>query len=158
MLYDSRHYHFIDDKYILIYDFIGDSRIKQLAINTAQNLKCKLVSLNDFRTYHYVDYNINNAGPCEFLNLIEHACLVITNSFHATAFSVIFNKEFIHLAFQLKIVRHEWKNFCHLLNLMERYNSTQIADNKISYHEVNRTINEQKYMSMRFINMGINFC
>lgn len=157
VLYDSKHYHFIDDKYILIYDFIGDSRIKQLAINAAQNLKCKLVSLNDFRTYHYVDYNINNAGPCEFLNLIEHACLVITNSFHATAFSVIFNKEFYTFSLSTQNSSSRMEDFCHLLNLMERYNSTQIADNKISYHEVNRTINEQKYMSMRFINMGINF-
>lgn len=104
-----------------------------------------------------MDYNINNAGPCEFLNLIEHACLVITNSFHATAFSVIFNKEFYTFSLSTQNSSSRMEDFCHLLNLMERYNSTQIADNKISYHEVNRTINEQKYMSMRFINMGINF-
>lgn len=156
MLNDFKQYHFIDDKYILVYDFIGDSRIKQLAIKASQDLKCKLVSLNDFNTHNYVDYNINNAGPCEFLNLIEHSCLVITNSFHATAFSVIFNKEFYTFSLLTQNSSSRMEDFCCLLNLMEHYNSAKITDSKISYNEVNRIINEQKYMSMKFISMGLN--
>lgn len=35
-----------------------------------------------------------DAGPCDFLALIENAALVITSSFHGTAFSLIYRKKF----------------------------------------------------------------
>ena len=38
-----------------------------------------------------------NGGPSEFLNLLAHAKIVATNSFHGTAFSLIFHKNFYHL-------------------------------------------------------------
>ena len=40
-----------------------------------------------------------SVGPCEFLKLIDEADAVFTNSFHATAFSVLFGKKlFLHKA------------------------------------------------------------
>lgn len=46
---------------------------------------------NVFRngTFHY------DTSPEEFLSLIKYASIVCTNSFHAVAFSIIFNKAFI---------------------------------------------------------------
>ena len=38
-----------------------------------------------------------NAGPLEFLSLVRNAELVITDSFHATVFSLIFHKQFFTL-------------------------------------------------------------
>ena len=38
-----------------------------------------------------------DGGPSEFLNLLNNAKYVATNSFHGTAFSLIFHKEFYHL-------------------------------------------------------------
>ena len=44
------------------------------------------------------DYiKVYNAGPCEFLGLIRDASIVITDSFHATAFSINFNTPFYSL-------------------------------------------------------------
>lgn len=40
---------------------------------------------------------IYDAGPSEFLYLIKNASLIITDSFHATAFSINFNRNFICL-------------------------------------------------------------
>ena len=34
-------------------------------------------------------------GPLTFLNLVHHAQFVVSNSFHATAFSLIFRKQFV---------------------------------------------------------------
>ena len=45
-------------------------------------------------TYEEFD-QIYTAGPSEFLGYIHKADYVITNSFHATAFSIIFEKKFI---------------------------------------------------------------
>lgn len=40
------------------------------------------------------DISLHNIGPKEFLWLVAHANSVVTSSFHGTAFSVIFQKEF----------------------------------------------------------------
>lgn len=39
-------------------------------------------------------FNVIDAGPMDFLNLIRNADLVCTNSFHGTAFSIAFRKNF----------------------------------------------------------------
>ncbi len=38
------------------------------------------------------------AGPAEFLGYVHHASYVVTNSFHAAAFSIIFEKQFLIFA------------------------------------------------------------
>jgi len=40
---------------------------------------------------------VSSTGPAEFLWLIDHADVVLTNSFHGTVFSVLFQKSFISL-------------------------------------------------------------
>ena len=35
-----------------------------------------------------------NAGPCDFISLVDHAAMVLTSSFHGTAFSLLFRKPF----------------------------------------------------------------
>lgn len=40
---------------------------------------------------------ITKAGPVEFINLLRNASFVVTNSFHGTALSVIFKKNFINI-------------------------------------------------------------
>ena len=40
------------------------------------------------------DLHLKNIGPEEFLTLIQHAKFVISGSFHATAFSLLFKKSF----------------------------------------------------------------
>ena len=39
--------------------------------------------------------NASKCGPGEFLSYIDEAAFVVTNSFHATVFSILFKKEFI---------------------------------------------------------------
>ena len=38
--------------------------------------------------------NLFGVGPEEFVSLIAHASLILTNSFHATVFSVLFHRPF----------------------------------------------------------------
>ncbi len=80
--------------YILLYDFVNDHKIGSFVKMCAKQTGMQILSVNDYRSIPYADQNINNAGPWEFISLIEHANIVISNSFHATAFSCIFNKEF----------------------------------------------------------------
>ncbi len=50
---------------------------------------------------------IENSGPCDFITYIKNASLVITNSFHGTAFSIIFEKDFVCVAHSTRNARLE---------------------------------------------------
>lgn len=77
----------IPDKYILCL-FLGD-----VMDDTVEDFQKKYgmdaVILNDksFPDYYLV-------GPSQFLYLVEHAELVLTDSFHCTVFSIIFHRDF----------------------------------------------------------------
>ena len=90
----SKDYGLEDGKYILIYDFLNDDRIASFAHKLSKELGFPTVSINDFNILPYVDKNINDAGPLEFLSLIRHSAAVVCSSFHASAFSLIFRKPF----------------------------------------------------------------
>lgn len=89
----------ISGDYILCY-IMGDSRVqreyvKQLRKKTG----CKVVGLLHGSTYvvgddEWVDEAPYNVGPFEFINLIEHAKYVCTDSFHCCVFSILNNTPF----------------------------------------------------------------
>ena len=78
--------------YLLVYDFDGNKQIEQEAKRLAAQHKLKIVTLQKFP---YADRCIRDAGPCEFLSLVDGASFVLSNSFHATAFSLIFQRPFM---------------------------------------------------------------
>lgn len=78
----------------------------------------------------------STCGPEEFLRYIRDAELVITNSFHGTAFSLIFEKKFLCIAHSTRNARLE--NILHLIeqdekmifNLLETYSDKVICGDK----------------------------
>lgn len=84
----------LDEDYILVYDFGNNPLIKVFAQEYARKHKVKIYSINDFIPHRYADKNINNAGPEAFLNWIRNAKCFISNSFHGTAFSIIYEIPF----------------------------------------------------------------
>lgn len=89
----------LDEPYVFCY-FFGErayySRIKQ-QIRELTGLQ--LVSIPYVaRELAEPDVKIFDAGPAEFISLIKHAKLVLTDSFHATAFSINLGTPFLSLA------------------------------------------------------------
>ena len=85
----------VKKNYILVYDlYHADTEMKEAVCSVAKNNGLKIVSINSRSGLNYADINISNAGPIEFLNLIKYCTYCFSNSFHATAFSVIFHKPF----------------------------------------------------------------
>lgn len=84
------------ERYVFIYCLKGMDRL----LNLAKQLPApyngyKLVALtaNDLRFYRGCK-QVFDAGPAELVGLIDHAELVLTDSFHGTAFSVLLQKNF----------------------------------------------------------------
>lgn len=80
--------------YVLIYALGPDERLTQIARKIADDKNVNIIELNDKKIENYFCEQISDAGPSEFLTLIKNAKAIITNSFHGTIFSIIFQKEF----------------------------------------------------------------
>lgn len=78
-------------KYLLTY-ILGDlSKERRENINNiAKKRNLKIIDLTNFE-----NYDIYISGPREFLDLINSADVFLTDSFHGTIFSIIFNTPFV---------------------------------------------------------------
>lgn len=77
--------------YILLYDFDKNPAIEKIANRYSNNSGHRVCSILPTAT---MEIPTSNPGPLEFLGLIKNASLVLTNSFHAIVFSLLFQKEF----------------------------------------------------------------
>lgn len=80
--------------YILIYEVEKNENCILIANLLAQKYNLKTVQINRLNNRYHVDKLYPTISPTEFLGLVEHASYVITNSFHAVAFSLIMEKQF----------------------------------------------------------------
>lgn len=86
----------ISEKYILVYYFDEIAECVAYARKIADKTGWKVAMMtNTAKRFPGVDINIPFCGPAQFLWLFANAQYVVTNSFHGTAFSVNFNKDFI---------------------------------------------------------------
>lgn len=98
-LYDADYY--IDKdyknkygKYLLVYSVNNDELLDNVVREIAKHYNLKVVLVGGFLQKTYHDYYLRDIGPSEFVNLINNAEYVVANSFHATAMSIILNKQF----------------------------------------------------------------
>lgn len=87
----------VREKYVLVY-FIGATEShRRIAKKYAQETGAKLIILPNIDEIvpadtTYSDIALYNVGPDGFVNLIQNAEAIFTDSFHASVFSIIFQK------------------------------------------------------------------
>lgn len=90
----------VKEKYILCY-FLGNNAIhREWANKIKEKTGYKIVVLPHMDQIVKIDFKFGDiqyfeAGPKEFLNLIENAEMICTDSFHGTVFSILNNKKFL---------------------------------------------------------------
>lgn len=82
-----------NEDYILVYDFMNDSSIRSIATRLAKNYTCKIFCIGPTRL-SYADRNFWKEGPRSFVALVKNARCVVSNSFHGSAFALIYQKDF----------------------------------------------------------------
>lgn len=86
------------NNYILVYCVRNNPCIMQDAYKLAHTYNKKILHFGDpsFRTkYQNIEiHSLSYCGPFEFINYIAHADIILTDSFHATCFSIISNRRF----------------------------------------------------------------
>ena len=98
----------IKEPYILCY-FISTGDLASDVVKKMRELTgLKVVHVNvNIRDKFNADYDIRTAGPFEFASYVKNAEYICTNSFHCTAFSILFKKNFVVLRKQMANSRME---------------------------------------------------
>lgn len=87
----------LPESYVLVYELHSTPYLMEVARDVARQRGCKIVRISkDAHSGASADgdiVSITDAGPSQFVYLFDKAGVVVTNSFHGTAFSVNFRKE-----------------------------------------------------------------
>jgi len=130
--------------YILVYTVPSDEALAQYVAEYAVKNGYELVRVEclDIKEKKYKCIEKNNIGIEDWLTLIKNASIIVTNSFHACIFSIIFNKQFhavyrnpgktkIHdLLSELNIDNHYEKTSCYRFDISK----------EIDYSSVNKRL------------------
>lgn len=85
----------IKGDYILLYSPGYNKQVYDMARYLSKKLGMKVVvTIFSKKTYSYPFVNHLATGPWEFLNLVAHAKLVVSGSFHALVFATLFHTPF----------------------------------------------------------------
>lgn len=131
--------------------------IEHYAKILAQKFSCKIyeVSYNGYlKRLKFADKHFLRATPDTFIQLMHQAKFVIVSSFHGTAFSINFNKQFLTISpnrFNSRV--NNLLELCHLENRLvssKDYNLNKMC--KIDYMEVNTILNNERQKSIRILN------
>jgi hypothetical protein len=155
----AKKYHLEENKYILLYDFLGnDDRMQAFTLEYARKHHLKIVSVNDFDYSKYADIQINDAGPLEFLSLIEHASCIVSSSFHATAFSILLEKEFYTFDLKGHGNSSRMMDLLNLVHLQDRFNPSHKTSSAvpIDYQQAKKALSFSINASKTFLANAIN--
>ena len=126
--------HWCIDNYVVIYQIYRDNpSIEQAAQYFKRVYGWKIISIKAYTDLKYVDENIANASPLDFVKIIANSRMVLTDSFHATAFSIILQKQF--LVYPNRAVNNNARllDFCKLIDCSDKIDCEETNIDSISY-------------------------
>lgn len=142
-------------KYVFAYFVVENELLSRIAKKAAEIMDCELIELHYKKTPSINGDNmVFDAGPKEFLTYIRDANLVITNSFHGTVFSILFQKKF----YSVYKENGRIENLLGFLGLADRHITEESGirpDVEIDYGETERSLKEYRRKSVEFLAKGI---
>lgn len=142
------------DRYVLVYviaqnyeEMVGQAR----QIADALGVKLYVLSVKPIHS-EGVDRNFIFSNPSDFLGLFDQAEFVISNSFHGTAFSIIFGKRFLTYATKYNSRIENILSFTHLEERLvtERFSDKQVMDD-INFDDAHRRIASSMKDSAKYL-------
>jgi len=144
------------EPYMLIYDFEGNEALKTFAKDYAKIHGLKLYAIVDTYPLNYVHRNFKKAGPQDFITLIYNCDAFVSNSFHGTAFSILFEKPVFVFNRHRHKVNSRMESLLNLFNLNdclvvdeESYQNAQIKN--FNYEGVRVVLEDNIRKSKKFL-------
>lgn len=139
------------EKYILLYNFRHNDAIKHFVLELQSCMDIPIICIHGYDDIPYADIKIKDAGPIEFLKLIESADIVVSDSFHATVFSIIFNREFYTFSLKGHNNTARMEDLLYCLGIKNRLNMEKPSKDIINYVDVNKRLNPLIENSKHFL-------
>ena len=137
-----------DQQFILYYSLREDKDLIRKTEEMSQQLNIPIYVIHPTAAKQRIKgVQLTCVGPREFLWLIENAVCVSTNSFHASAFSAIFGKKYLHMRREERETRVEsiLKRFKCYGNCETTLGKTGVLDlSRIDTNHYARTVKDSK--------------
>lgn len=139
-------------KYILYYNLLRSEEADNLAETVAGQMQCDIVEITG--SVHPLKFGkryVQTANAIEFISLIKNAAFVITSSFHGTAFSLIFRKQFYSIGMGKRAGRVE--SLLEQLGICDRLikKTDDLPINKIDYTILQSKIQSLVLQSQKYL-------
>jgi len=138
-------------KYLLVYVIVETPSIFETAKKIAKERGLEVVYVNEMLFNKPGVKNLNRVTPEEWLWLFNNAEFIVTNSFHGTAFSVNFEKQFLVEPLPVKTnVNSRIYDFLDLVGLSSRVVDTKdlTAYGYINYNDIDLTIHKNNSFNL----------
>ncbi len=161
------------EKYIFMYNMWTRTEGLQLAKKVSERLNLPVYTITNqmdlirvFKnTQHRIKTDMKHTSPEDFVTYIFYADYVITDSFHGTAFSIIFNRPFITINSRLET--GEYKNderlnsALNMFGLQERFVKLKEINEfdlqkRIDFETVNKTKEQLSSMAISWLINALN--
>lgn len=147
----------INEHYIFVY-ILGGSKTYTGILDHARimakqkNCKIRYIIDNNNALKRLQGKDCSGCSPCDFLMLIRDAEYVLTNSFHATVFSILFHKQFTSFGRGLSTSRVT--DLLHSLDLDHCFWSTEKEQFSCvnTYERVDSILEKKREKSIAFLN------
>lgn len=146
--------------YIFVHVIGKDARLRKIVTILSEQTGLPIVQNRMKKQFPDELGRFSDAGPEEFIGLIEGAQLVITNSFHATVFAVIYEKNFITIPHELYPERMEnllkelsMEN--HLIASVEELPGS-VAELQPDYTAVKKKLKKRQQESREYLKRAVN--
>lgn len=146
------------NRYILAYYLRDKDEVLSIAKKIAKEKHMKLKIFKGSTNWNPISKEMNIAGPQKMLNYINNAHLVITSSFHGTALSILFHKNFYSI--KCKDGNNERiHNLLKIVNLENRFiRNDDIWDieENINYIHVEQHLDEYRNTSFSYLREALS--
>ena len=139
-------------KYIFVYSMENSEDLKNALLRIQEKYDLPIIMVKGGRELPNVGETVDyQCGPREFLQYIDNAEFVVTNSFHGTAFSIIFRKRFVcvkhsqrnaRLENIMNLTNNSGKLFCEMSNDVDI--STMMINGDTAYHLMSPYIEQSR--------------
>ena len=161
LLLDAKDYNLVigkqimNEKYIFVYMLEYSNELVSYCNNFSKEHNIKVIYITNQKINGIKGIDAFGVGPDMFLEYIKNAEYVITNSFHATVFSIIFNKKFV--TFATKRSSSRMVDLLNNLGMPERIYKVGFDINKeIDYKKVKINLNKMRKSSLEYLNKALN--
>lgn len=145
-----------DEPYIFAYFVVEEQPVADCADALS---KCMHMPVIELHCYHMPECSEENQyadlGPAEFLYYIKHAEYVVTNSFHGTVFSILYQRKF----FSVYKKNGRVDNLLGFLEIPQRHvekPEQMNPEEKIDYAKVHEKLAEYREASIQFLRESLS--